>query len=99
MFRFPKIAEHFAVRDKVRSKGFQTLVLSKPDVEASLMFAQTLTHTHSFDQSRTEARSLSDNERLFQNIIVAVFHICKHLSETVKYRYKGIIHISGKQHQ
>jgi len=55
VFRFPKIAEHLAVRDEVRSKGFQTIVLSKPDVEASLKFAQTLMHAHSFDQSRTEA--------------------------------------------
>jgi len=55
VFRFPKIAEYLAVRDEVRSKGFQTIVLSKPDVEASLKFAQTLMHAHSFDQSRTEA--------------------------------------------
>ncbi len=81
-FRFPKIAEHFAVRDRVWSKRFQTLDLSKPDVEASLRLRKHWRIHSALISEEQKTQSHSDNWRLFQKVIVAVFRICKHTVET-----------------
>lgn len=81
-FQFPKIAERFAVRDGVWSKRFQTLDLSKPDAEASLRLQKHWRICTALISEEQKTRSLSDNWRLFQKIIVAVFQICKHPFET-----------------